>query len=508
MTPEAYAARAHIRPNPNLAETPSLFSEQRLGLATAAILRPDSTTSTVRFRFAKRRDTQAPPEDTHAVFVARYADVVQVLTDEASFGVDHYREHIEEIAHGTNMVIGMSTASPARLDRLRILLAAMGGFNFIPLLEPFAKQATATLFARVLPAGRMDIVRDLALVVPVLTAKHFFGIPGPNRISPTAVAAMFARLEFTDIPPDWLARLPPLMEHEKPFVTIQQWAQAAFREVFLNIVRARELTISAQRMTSEMLLHIDQLMEEEYRRPSDEKHLLARLMKLKRNPAEFQLKAEDFRDPSALEKIDDHIRAILAELLVGGIYTVGKALANIVDLMLGPAERIDKIVIDGRERRDGLMAVLRECCTITDDAARTGKLDAFIAECLRFKPVSPVLFRICRTKTAINGVEVAPGDLVCAVVDGANLDPRKFRNFGEFRLDRDKTDYLHFGPIRGPHRCLGEPLAMAQLRGMLREIAQLGNLRRAAGPRGKLEELLRLPQSMVVRFTPRAQPRR
>lgn len=508
VDPATYASKAHIRPNPNLAETPSLFSDQRLTLAAAAILKPGSTTPTIRYRFTRRRDTQSELEDTSAVFLGQYEDVVKVLMDEATFGIDHYREHIEEIAHGTNMLMGLSIASPTRHDRMKILLAAIGKVQGdLMKLEPFARGVTTTVLARVLPAGRMDIVRDLALVVPVLTAKHFFGLPGPNRISPTAIAAMFARLEFTDIPPDWLAKMPAAMEHEKPFVTIQAWAQAAFREVFLNIVRARELTISSQRMTDEMLLHIDQLMEEEYRTPSNQPHLLATLMRIKRNPGEFGLRREDFQEPHALDKIDDHIRAILAELLVGGIYTVGKAMANIVDLMLSP-DRIEKVVVDGRDRRDGLMAVLRECAGTKDDTARKAKLDAFIAECLRFKPVSPMLFRICKAKATINGAEINPGDLVCPMIEAANMDPRKFRDGRVFRLDRAKNDYLHFGPTGGPHRCLGELLAMAELRGMLQEIAQLDDFRRAAGPRGKLEELLRLPQSMVVRFAPKSQPRR
>jgi hypothetical protein len=48
---------------------------------------------------------------------------------------------------------------------------------------------------------------------------------------------------------------------------------------------------------------------------------------------------------------------------------------------------------------------------------------------------------------------------------------------------------------------------MAELRSMLVAVAELKELRRAAGPKGDLEELLRLPQSMVVRFTAQAQPR-
>jgi Dyp-type peroxidase family len=493
--------RPHMTPSPAVPETPSLFSERRLALLSLQLLQGEARV--VRFRFGAQRDTQSPAQPAYAAFVGRYDDVVSVLTSEAAFTVRHYREHIEEITHGKSMVIGLAANDPVRAQRLKLLLAAFaaladgGKRDIYAELEGAAAEITRSILARLLPAGRMDVVRDLGLVVPVVIAKHFFGLPGPERVSPTAIAASFARLELTDAPPDWLAGIPPVLDHEKPVITVQAWAQAAFREVFLNIVRARELTISTQRMTDEMLLHIDELMEHEYRKPSGQHHLLAALVGLKRG-----------QDVPA--DIDEHIRAILAELLVGGIYTVGKALANIVYLILGPQRiepRMAGIFGEGGAPRPGLMTVLREACATADAGERKRKLDAFISECLRFRPVSPVLFRICAADAPVGGQRIAAGDLVCTLVQAANMDPRKFSAPREFRLDREPNTYLHFGPMAGPHRCLGEHIALAELRSMLMAIAQLKDFRRAAGPRGDLEELLRLPQSLTVRFTPEAQPR-
>jgi Dyp-type peroxidase family len=491
--------RPHVTPNPGVPETPSLFSEQRLALLGQRILQSEARV--VRIRFGERRDILSPAQPAFAAFLGRYDDVSAVLRNEIAFGVGHYREHIEEITHGKPMLIGLPASDPVRVQRLQILQAALklltenGTRNPYAELERLAGDITKSILARLLPAGRMDIVRDLALVVPVVIAKHFFGLPGPDRMSPTAIAAYFARLELTEVPPDWLARLDPLLEHEKPVATVQAWAQAAFREVFLNIVRARELTISAQRTTDEMLLHIDELMEQEYRRPSGERHLLAALVAVKRQQAE------------ASGDIDEHIRAILAELLVGGIYTAGKAFANIIDLALDHRRiepRIAGLFVGDGSRRADLMTVLREVCSTADEGTRERRLDAFIGECLRFRPVSPVLFRLCAADAKVGGQDVCKGDLVCALVQTANMDPGKFNAPRDFRLDRDPGTYLHFGPPGGPHRCLGEHIAMAELRSMLMAIADLKELRRAAGPKGELEELLRLPQSMVVRFTPEA----
>jgi Dyp-type peroxidase family len=490
--------RPHVTPNPGVPETPSLFSEQRLTLLGQKILQGEPRV--VRFRFSERRDSQTPAQPVHAAFLGRYDDVAAVLRDEKAFAVSHYREHIEEITHGKPMLIGLRADDPIRKERLQMLYAALnllsdrGKRDLFAELESFAGDVTKNILARLLPSGRMDIVRDLGLVIPVIVAKYFFGLPGPERLSPTAIAAYFARLELTGVPPDWLKGLEPVLEHEKPVVTVQAWAQAAFREVFLNIVRARELTISSQRMTDEMLLHIDQLMEEEYRRPSGQRHLLAALAEIKRGQA------------GAPASADEHIRAILAELLVAGIYTVGKAFANIIDLILGPDRiepRVAGIFVERNQRRDDLMTVLWEICSTVDETARKRRLDAFISECLRFRPVSPLLFRVC---TGENEQAVQRGDLVCVLIQAANMDPRKFDAPRDFRLYREPAAYLHFGPAGGPHYCLGERIALAELRSMLPKIAQLRGFRRAAGPKGELEELLRLPQSMVVRFTPEAQP--
>jgi Dyp-type peroxidase family len=491
--------RPHMTPNPAVPETPSLFSERRLAQVGQQLLQGE--TNVIRFRFSERRDTETAPQPVFAAFIGRYADVAGVLKNEAAFAVSHYREHIEEITHGKPMVIGLPASDPVRRERLQLLMAAFqalsegGKRDLFGEVESAAADISKSILARLLPSGRMDIVRDLALVVPVIIAKYFFGLPGPDRVSPTAIAAMFARLELTNVPPDWLARLEPVLEHEKPVVTVQAWAQAAFREVFLNIVRARELTISAQRMTDEMLLHIDELMEHEYRKPSGERHLRAALVGIKRGKDHVLAGAA----------IDEHIRAILAELLVGGIYTVGKALANIVDLMLGPGRiepRVAGILGVGNKPSDGLLPVLREICATPDAELRKGRLNAFIGECLRFRPVSPILFRIAAADTPVGGQHVRKGDLVVTLVQAANMDPRAFASPREFRLDREPGIYLHFGPAGSPHRCLGEHIALAELRSMLMAIAGLRDFRRAAGPRGDLEELLRLPQSMTVRFAP------
>ncbi len=80
---------------------------------------------------------------------------------------------------------------------------------------------------------------------------------------------------------------------------------------------------------------------------------------------------------------------------------------------------------------------------------------------------------VSNTRTASREVEVAgrtipPGGRVSLMWIAANRDPGVVPDPDDIRLDRDAEDNLVFGA--GIHRCLGEPLAMLNLRVALEEL--------------------------------------
>jgi cytochrome P450 len=84
-----------------------------------------------------------------------------------------------------------------------------------------------------------------------------------------------------------------------------------------------------------------------------------------------------------------------------------------------------------------------------------------VEECLRYytiifgdgrKVTRDVEFHSCRLKK---------GDMVYALVSGANRDPREYEQADEFVIDRKGNH--HFGFAGGPHRCLGIHLARREL---------------------------------------------
>jgi cytochrome P450 len=85
----------------------------------------------------------------------------------------------------------------------------------------------------------------------------------------------------------------------------------------------------------------------------------------------------------------------------------------------------------------------------------------FVEETVRYYPIIFGNSRKVLYDTEFHGVQLKKGDMVYALVGGANRDPRFHERAGEFLLDRKKNN--HFGFAGGPHRCLGMHLARREL---------------------------------------------
>ncbi|KAJ5662754.1 Psi-producing oxygenase A [Penicillium macrosclerotiorum] len=104
-------------------------------------------------------------------------------------------------------------------------------------------------------------------------------------------------------------------------------------------------------------------------------------------------------------------------------------------------------------------------------------------------------------------VTVKAGQFIWTNLVAASHDPKAWPEPDKVRLDRDLSQYCHFG--FGPHQCLGRAVCQISLPTMMRVIGKLENLRRAPGPQGQLKKLKMLggltmymdaEQSMVSPF--------
>ena len=84
-----------------------------------------------------------------------------------------------------------------------------------------------------------------------------------------------------------------------------------------------------------------------------------------------------------------------------------------------------------------------------------------VEEALRFYTIIFGDGRKVTRDTEFHGVQLKRGDMVYALVAGANRDPRAYEQADEFVIDRKRNH--HMGFANGPHRCLGAHLARREL---------------------------------------------
>ncbi len=103
----------------------------------------------------------------------------------------------------------------------------------------------------------------------------------------------------------------------------------------------------------------------------------------------------------------------------------------------------------------GLLTHPAQLATLRADPAL---MPTAVEELLRHdSPVERTITRWAAADVELGGHTIARGDLVIAVVGSANRDDAHFPRAAE--LDLGRTDNKHVGFGRGPHYCLGAPLA-------------------------------------------------
>lgn len=88
-------------------------------------------------------------------------------------------------------------------------------------------------------------------------------------------------------------------------------------------------------------------------------------------------------------------------------------------------------------------------------------IPAAIVEALRLYPRTGMVSKIATEDVEVGGVRILRGSDVHIAVWSANRDPNRFENPHIFDLDRERNQPLTFST--GPHNCLGQGLAKAEI---------------------------------------------
>lgn len=183
---------------------------------------------------------------------------------------------------------------------------------------------------------------------------------------------------------------------------------------------------------------------------------------------------------------DKTIRAILIGMITGFVPTNTMAGGHMLEMLL---------------RRPDMMRAAQAAARADDDEL----LKRCLWEAFRFMPLNPGPFRVCVEDAVIaagmpHAKKIAKGTKMLVGTHPAMFDPRRVKDPNKFDPGRASGDNLTFG--YGLHWCIGAPLAEAQITHTLKPLLLQRNLRRAAGPAGRLTLDGPFPAHLEVEFDP------
>ena len=191
----------------------------------------------------------------------------------------------------------------------------------------------------------------------------------------------------------------------------------------------------ARRRGDEFIAYLDDLFAQRRAEPTDD--LVSALVQ-----------AEDGGDTLS----ENELYSMVVLLIVAGHETTVSLIANAVHTLLTHPEQLAALRAD-----PSLMA-------------------SAVEELVRFdSPVERTITRWVAADSELGGQTLRRGDLVIAIIGSANRDAEQFRGAGELDLARGDNKHVGFG--RGPHYCLGAPLARLEteiaLESLLRRLPNL-----------------------------------
>jgi cytochrome P450 len=157
------------------------------------------------------------------------------------------------------------------------------------------------------------------------------------------------------------------------------------------------------------------------------------IAKRRSDPGEDLMSGLIHVEESGDQLTEDEIIATCNLLLVAGHETTVNLIANAILAML---------------RRPSRWAAL---------GAEPHRVSAVVEETLRYDPPVQLMGRIAAEDMVIGDTRVAKGDTMMLLLAAAHRDPAAFERPDEFNPDRELIRHLGFG--KGPHFCLGAPLA-------------------------------------------------
>ncbi|MFD8066636.1 cytochrome P450 [Streptomyces parvulus] len=219
-------------------------------------------------------------------------------------------------------------------------------------------------------------------------------------------------------------------------------------------------------------------------------YMLPVIQERRENPGDDLLSTLCAAEVDGVRMSDEDIKAFCSLLLAAGGETTDKAIAGIFANLLSHPEQL---------------AAVRDDRTLIPRA---------FAETLRYTPPVHMIMRQSASEVELSGGTIPAGDTVTCLIGAANRDESRYRDPDRFDIMRDDlttttafsaaADHLAFA--LGRHFCVGALLAKAEVEtGVGQLLDAMPDLRPDHGfDAAERGVFTRGPQSLPVRFTPRA----
>ncbi len=515
-------------------ETPALFSEKRLKQFFHAF-ESNPTLRSIKVRPPKHEDMNPfntyvevddPEIAASVVFVGRHKDVAYILSENEHFSVRHYRNAARKITRGQDTLLGTDCilTPGSRTEMTKILNDAWlrlandragNPSNYSVFAEKIVRLALEKQLKRVWPSGRTDLAQDLATASGYALCKYVVGVPGPNWLTELAVALPFYRRHIGEIPPDWLLSAKGEKIDDPGVVTMTVWSITQFLVMLGNVQNQQEILDIAAQATSELVAHIDELLDQTRRyRPIRARTLLEAFVLEDDHAAK---KGED-----ELNKYYQHTRNLLAEIAASVMVTLPGRFADMMSLLLDIRIHLPRLVsmlkanpIYGKPPPYCSRPEINPHGKATPERPLSG-LQLLVYECDRLRSMKVPIMRYCERDYLLeDGQTIAAGEWVAAMTNVAKLDPLKYGKTSYVLSlypwtntpPRDPADYLMFGSLADTTRgrsCWGrDRLALMALTNCIEAAATLPGLHRIAGPKGDFDTFAKVTVGFKARFSPR-----
>jgi cytochrome P450 len=244
-----------------------------------------------------------------------------------------------------------------------------------------------------------------------------------------------------------------------------------FRHIFINPFNSPDVVEAAGRDAKLLLDHVKDIVADRRAAVSNGapygNDVLGHLLKAMENGVEPRLASDE-------ELIDQ-----LVGLVVAWAASISRSTAYAIDSLLDQREAIDK--------------AHEVAVALADDpGADVEPMWEVLTEALRWQPPVPAIERVCMREGPVEGETVRREREVWAVLTAVTMDKTRYDNPRQFSLGRPDQDNLTFG--YDLHRCLGLPIARAQMSQIAIALLRRKNVKRAC----KLQLVGPYPDKLVV----------